>query len=95
VQLLKDKGEELETLAQQLLDKEILFQHDLERLIGKRPFSKPTNYQEYTQESEPAEDEKKADDQSDQQISDQQTENGADQTSKPEETSVEEENNKN
>ena len=49
-QLLKDRNKELEALAKELLDKEILFQADLERLIGKRPFSKPTNYQAYTEE---------------------------------------------
>jgi len=47
--LLKEKNTELEALAKELLDKEILFQADLERLIGKRPFSKPTNYQAYTE----------------------------------------------
>jgi cell division protease FtsH len=51
-QLLIDKREQLDTLAKELLDKEILFQNDLERLIGKRPFSRPTHYQEYTQDSD-------------------------------------------
>ena len=50
--LLTDKREQLEALAQQLLDKEILFQNDLERLIGKRPFARPTSYQEYTEGDE-------------------------------------------
>jgi cell division protease FtsH len=36
--LLSEKRNELEVLAQELLKKEILFQQDLERLIGKRPF---------------------------------------------------------
>ncbi|MEO5674022.1 MAG: ATP-dependent zinc metalloprotease FtsH [Chitinophagales bacterium] len=36
--LLTDKREELEKLAHELLQKEILFQQDLERLIGKRPY---------------------------------------------------------
>ncbi|HUM45449.1 MAG TPA: ATP-dependent zinc metalloprotease FtsH, partial [Chitinophagales bacterium] len=36
--LLTEKQPELEILAQELLKKEILFQQDLERLIGKRPF---------------------------------------------------------
>ncbi|WPP52551.1 ATP-dependent zinc metalloprotease FtsH [Catalinimonas niigatensis] len=48
-QLLMDKKEQLEILAKELLDKEILFQSDLDRLIGKRPFSRPTNYQAYTE----------------------------------------------
>jgi cell division protease FtsH len=30
------------------LEKEILFQSDLERLIGKRPFEKLTTYQQFT-----------------------------------------------
>ncbi|TDB61145.1 ATP-dependent zinc metalloprotease FtsH [Arundinibacter roseus] len=45
--LLRDKRTELETIAQELLEKEILFQSDLDRLIGKRPYEKETNYQAY------------------------------------------------
>lgn len=48
IQLLTDKKEQLEILAKELLDKEIIFQSDLEKLIGKRPFDKPTNYEAYT-----------------------------------------------
>lgn len=44
-QMLEDKREALEILAQELLKKEILYQNDLERLIGKRPFDTPTTYQ--------------------------------------------------
>jgi len=52
--LLTDKKEELEKIANKLLEKEILFQNDLEKLIGKRPFK--TNLElsleeESTQES--------------------------------------------
>ncbi len=36
--LLTEHRAHLETLAHQLLEKEVLFQHDLEALIGKRPF---------------------------------------------------------
>ena len=36
--LLTDKKADLEKIAQKLLEKEILFQNDLEKLIGKRPF---------------------------------------------------------
>ena len=36
--LLTEKKEELEKIANKLLEKEILFQNDLEKLIGKRPF---------------------------------------------------------
>ena len=46
IKLLSDKSEELEILAQQLLEKEVLFQADLEKLIGKRPFEKKTNLEE-------------------------------------------------
>lgn len=45
--LLKDKRQELEIIAQELLSKEILFQYDLERLIGKRPFKEETSYEAY------------------------------------------------
>lgn len=45
--MLRNKREQLETIAQELLEKEILFQSDLEKLIGKRPFEKETNYQAY------------------------------------------------
>jgi AFG3 family protein len=46
--LLKKKKNELEIVAGELLEKEIIFQSDLERLIGKRPFEKQTTYQEFT-----------------------------------------------
>ena len=36
--LLTDKRREVEILAKELLEKEVLFQSDLEALIGKRPF---------------------------------------------------------
>lgn len=45
--LLTDKRESLEVIAQQLLKKEVLFQSDLEELIGKRPFEQETSYQAY------------------------------------------------
>jgi AFG3 family protein len=47
-QLLIDKRKELELIAQELLKKEIIFQTDLEVLIGKRPFERETTYQAYT-----------------------------------------------
>ncbi len=46
-QLLLTKKSELEIVAQELLSKEVIFQTDLERLIGKRPFSSKTSYEEY------------------------------------------------
>ncbi len=47
-ELLSKKKGELEILANELLKKEIIFQSDLERLIGKRPFAKPTTYEAFT-----------------------------------------------
>ncbi len=38
----------LEVIAKELLEKEILFQADLARLIGKRPFAAETTYQKFT-----------------------------------------------
>jgi len=46
--LLTKHREHLDIIAKELLEKEIIFQADLERLIGKRPFEKLTNYQEFT-----------------------------------------------
>jgi AFG3 family protein len=46
--LLLSKKKELETVAQELLKKEIIFQTDLEKLIGKRPFAQPTTYEAFT-----------------------------------------------
>ncbi len=48
LKLLKEKKNELETLAKELLEKEIIFQSDLEKLIGKRPFGKQTTYEAFT-----------------------------------------------
>jgi AFG3 family protein len=46
-QLLTDKREGLEKLAEKLLEKEILFQSDLEEILGKRPFDNRTTYDEF------------------------------------------------
>lgn len=46
--LLEKHRIHLEVIAKELLEKEILFQSDLERLIGKRPYEKLTTYQEFT-----------------------------------------------
>jgi AFG3 family protein len=46
-QLLTDKRDGLEKLAQKLLEKEILFQADLEEILGKRPFDNRTTYDEF------------------------------------------------
>jgi AFG3 family protein len=51
--LLTSKKEELSKLAQELLKKEILFQYDLETIIGKRPFDHKTNYENYMESGVP------------------------------------------
>ncbi len=48
IALLTQHRQHLDVIAKELLEKEILFQSDLERLIGKRPFDKPTTYQQFT-----------------------------------------------
>lgn len=60
--LLTHHREHLEIIAKELLEKEILFQSDLERLIGKRPFAQQTTYEKFTngtaeQTEEPAKNE--------------------------------------
>jgi AFG3 family protein len=62
-ELLNHKKKELEIVANELLKKEIIFQSDLEKLIGKRPFAKPTTYEAYTRNID--EEEKKAPEASD------------------------------
>lgn len=52
--LLTSKREQLEIIAKELLAKEIIFQTDLERLIGKRPFDAKTHYEEYMSDLPPA-----------------------------------------
>jgi AFG3 family protein len=50
--LLLEKRDKLEIVAQQLLEKEILFQSDLEKLIGKRPFDTETTYEAFTNKAD-------------------------------------------
>jgi AFG3 family protein len=45
--LLTEKREGLEKLANKLIEKEILFQSDLEEILGKRPFENRTTYDEF------------------------------------------------
>mgnify|MGYP000470421961 FL=1 len=45
--LLTLKKDKLTILAEQLLKKEVLFQSDLEELVGPRPFEQLTSYQEF------------------------------------------------
>lgn len=46
-QLLLDKQDGLIKIAEKLLEKEILFQSDLEQILGKRPFENRTTYDEF------------------------------------------------
>ncbi|MCY7356291.1 MAG: ATP-dependent zinc metalloprotease FtsH [Rudanella sp.] len=50
--LLTTKRDQLEVVSQELLAKEVLYQADLERLIGKRPFERDTAYQAYKKRGE-------------------------------------------
>ncbi len=61
--LLNSHRDKLEILANELLEKEIIFQKDLERILGERPGGKETNYQRYMRES----DEKKSKEEQNQQ----------------------------
>ncbi len=56
--LLTERKNELEVLAKELLEKEILFQSDLEDLIGKRPFERETTYQAFTNKTDKEEEKK-------------------------------------
>ena len=53
-QLLNNKREGLDKLAYKLLEKEILFQSDLEEILGKRPFDHRTTYDEFVNGDNPA-----------------------------------------
>ncbi len=46
-QILSEKRDKLDALAQVLLKKEIIFQDDLKEILGERPFAKLTNYEAY------------------------------------------------
>ncbi|GAB3256578.1 ATP-dependent zinc metalloprotease FtsH [Larkinella harenae] len=50
--LLEQNRAGLEAVAKELLEKEILFQKDLVRILGKRPFLKETTYQAYKNSGE-------------------------------------------
>jgi len=51
-QLLTDKKEQVAKLAEALLHKEVLFQSDVESLIGKRPFEEKKPFEEEEKSSE-------------------------------------------
>lgn len=58
--LLKEKRTELDTIARELLSREVIFQQDLEGLIGKRPFEKQTTFEAYTNGDNSKKEEEKA-----------------------------------
>lgn len=60
LKLLTEKKKEVEILAKELLEKEIIFQSDLERLIGKRPFESQTTYEAFTNNTSDEQEEEKA-----------------------------------
>lgn len=49
--LIEDKRDMVEKVAKELLKREIIFQSDIERLIGKRPFDGKTTYDEFVNHS--------------------------------------------
>ncbi len=51
--LLTEKRDGLNKLAEKLLEKEILFQSDLEEILGKRPFNNRTTYDEFVNGDSP------------------------------------------
>lgn len=51
-ELLEHKRKELEILAKELLKREIIYQTDLEKLIGKRPFEHQTTYEAFVSKQE-------------------------------------------
>lgn len=55
--LLTERREEAEKIALELLEKEIIFQSDLEKLIGKRPFDTKTSYQSFIDGDDDAQEE--------------------------------------
>ncbi|MDM8177692.1 MULTISPECIES: ATP-dependent zinc metalloprotease FtsH [Olivibacter] len=59
-QLLSEKSGGLKALAEKLLEKEILFQSDLEEILGKRPFDHRTTYDEFVNGDEGSSDQRKA-----------------------------------
>lgn len=58
--LLLEKRDGLVTLAEKLLEKEILFQTDLEEILGKRPFEHRTTYDEFVNGDRGESDQRKA-----------------------------------
>ncbi|MBL7471641.1 ATP-dependent zinc metalloprotease FtsH [Robertkochia sediminum] len=57
IKLLEDNKDKLTTLADRLLEKEVIFKDDLERIFGKRPFEKEENTPKNEDDSEKPEEE--------------------------------------
>ena len=68
--LLVDKKEQLEIVAKELLEKEIIFQSDLEGLIGKRPFKNQTSYQAFTSNGQASKENEEINEQLENKVSD-------------------------
>jgi cell division protease FtsH len=69
--LLLQHKHHLEALAQELLKREIIYQSDLEKIIGKRPFEAPTSYESFVNsDNGKKEDEDKTDEVTSAQIKD-------------------------
>lgn len=52
IELLKHNKDKLTLLADRLLEKEVIFKDDLERIFGKRPFEKPLDELQETKEEQ-------------------------------------------
>jgi cell division protease FtsH len=50
--MLEENRDKLEKLADELLKREVLFQYDLEDILGKRPFAHKTTYEEFMGQEE-------------------------------------------
>ena len=48
---MKKSKTKLDALAERLLDKEVIFKDDLERILGRRPFDKETEETQPTQKT--------------------------------------------
>lgn len=57
-EILVQHKDKLKVLADQLLEKEVIFKEDLEKIFGKRPFADPEEEEEKTVEEVPAEEAK-------------------------------------
>jgi cell division protease FtsH len=91
IELINEKKEQLEKLAQALLEKEILFQSDLVEIIGERPFDNKTTYQEFMDSDSKKEDPKELDAPSDSEETEEPSDNGTPESEKVEQPKEEDE----